>query len=55
MDFNDHQDGLALINTAWDYFWKHCPDPITQAGYTWEDSEEFDAAATAADEILRRL
>lgn len=42
-----------LLTDAWNYFWRHCPDP--QAYYEWYTSpEEVDELLAMADHILAR-
>jgi hypothetical protein len=48
------EKAYRLLNDAWNYFWKHCPD--TRAYYEdyldATDFDEFDTVLTCADSII---
>lgn len=50
-----HDDGLALVQAGMAYFWKHCPDCRTQAGFDNATDEEWEEAMEESDIIMTGL
>lgn len=45
------REARLLLNTAWSYFWKHCPDPASQRG-DYSPREDLGDVMSRAQEII---